>query len=350
MPKRANVEGAVSEYKEKRPLYDRFAAKLKVLLEELLSAKRIDYHVIEHRAKEVEAFREKITRAGKRYSDPVREVTDLAGVRVVLYYTSDVDRACRVIKEEFDVDQSGSVDKGESLKPDQFGYRSVHYVVSLCGARAGLAEWANFAGFRAEIQVRTVLQHAWASVSHRLQYKHERDVPTLFRRRLSVLSGLFELADEQFLALRREQTKLSQMTSRKIEKGDTDLELNLITVEEFLKKSPLIREVELVANEIGFEFYEPDDYITWLLHYCFIMGLHALGDLSSSLNDSLPWWRNYLRELYVAFLGETGDCLLAPSRLVVCILLRANKDKVSPDYLVSHGWSKGLAELMLVPS
>jgi len=61
-----------------------------------------------------------------------------------------------------------------------------------------------------------VLQHAWASISHALQYKQEQDVPTVSRRKLFRLSALLELADEEFLSLRKEQTEVTLSSSRKI--------------------------------------------------------------------------------------------------------------------------------------
>jgi ppGpp synthetase/RelA/SpoT-type nucleotidyltranferase len=97
-----------------------------------------------------------------------------------------------MIEEEFTIDKDNSLDKRKELRSNEFGYLSVHYVVSLSPARAALGEYKNYASLRAEIQVRTVLQHAWAAVDHRLRYKSETDAPEHLRRRLFLLSGLLK--------------------------------------------------------------------------------------------------------------------------------------------------------------
>src|ERR1041384_2055216 len=185
-------------YELKRPLYIEFTEKVKSLLESLLTTSNIKYQVVEKRTKNIQSFREKISRANKQYSDPLREVTDLAGLRIIVYYLEDVNAACQMIEREFNIDREASVDKGLLLQPNEFGYRSVHYIASLSDSRKALLEWAAYDGLVAEIQVRTVLQHAWAAISHALQYKKEQDIPSVFRRRLSRLSSLLELSDEEF--------------------------------------------------------------------------------------------------------------------------------------------------------
>jgi trimethylamine:corrinoid methyltransferase-like protein len=62
----------------------------------------------------------------------------------------------------------------------------------------------------AEVHVRTVLQHAWAAISHSLQYKKEDDVPAALRRRLNRLAALLELADQEFTTLSAEHRALHQ--------------------------------------------------------------------------------------------------------------------------------------------
>jgi hypothetical protein len=62
------------------------------------------------------------------------------------------------------------------------------------------------------VQVRTVLQHAWASISHALQYKQEDDIPRALRRRLARISALLEVADEEFAELNREHNQLQAST------------------------------------------------------------------------------------------------------------------------------------------
>ena len=120
------------------------------------------------------------------------------GIRIIVYYLEDLNKISEIIEKEFNVDYGNSINKLETLDPDRFGYRSIHYVVGISITRSSETEWRPYTNFKAEIQIRTVLQHAWAEIDHKLIYKQNREVPKDLRRKLSRLIALLELADEQF--------------------------------------------------------------------------------------------------------------------------------------------------------
>jgi ppGpp synthetase/RelA/SpoT-type nucleotidyltranferase len=78
---------------------------------------------------------------------------------------------------------------------ERFGYQSIHYLVQVSEARVALAEYARYRAMIAEIQVRTILQHAWAEIEHDIQYKSSVAMPSVIRRRFMSLAGLLEIAD-----------------------------------------------------------------------------------------------------------------------------------------------------------
>ena len=129
------VESAVKEYSIKRTTYEDFASRLEDLVRDLMDKAGIEIHVVESRAKSVESFRKKIQQPGKAYVNPFQNVSDLVGVRVILYYEEDVRKVCTLLKREFVIDKSRSEDKAKVLAEDQFGYRSIHYVVKLSKSR-----------------------------------------------------------------------------------------------------------------------------------------------------------------------------------------------------------------------
>jgi ppGpp synthetase/RelA/SpoT-type nucleotidyltranferase len=165
-------------YQRERPTFDEYARELGPLLTKLLESARIPFSQVDVRAKEVDSFVAKVRREGDRYSAPLQQVTDLAGARIVVLYSSDVARVGELIDAEFDVDWENSQQWHAAVEPDRFGYASDHYIVRSGRARASLREWRSYAGLRAEVQVRTVLQHAWAAISHSLAYKSELEVRT----------------------------------------------------------------------------------------------------------------------------------------------------------------------------
>ena len=151
-----------ASYEALVPSLLQYSRRLESLTRDLLELKKIQYHAIEVRTKTVDSFLEKLARPGKSYAEPLNQITDLVGLRIILYYPSDVDEVCSIWREQFSVDESSSVDKRAELASDQFGYSSVHLVCRLSESRRALAEWSPFASTCCEVQVRTVLQHAWA--------------------------------------------------------------------------------------------------------------------------------------------------------------------------------------------
>jgi len=192
---------------------------LEALIIDLLASEGIDVIQVESRAKTVASFQEKLKRKDYLDANPFDAMTDLAGIRVITYYLEDVARVGELLNREFVLDLDQSMDKAEALASNQFGYRSAHYVGSMSAARAALIEWRAFADLVVELQVRTALQHAWAAVSHKLEYKSADEAPATVRRRLYRLSALFELADEQFSVLRDEREATATQYSRTVTQG-----------------------------------------------------------------------------------------------------------------------------------
>lgn len=104
-------------------------------------------------------------------------------------------------------------------------------------------DWLNapsnrdLSGLKAEIQIRTILMHAWADVSHKISYKREEDVPTHLRRKLNRLIALFEIADDQFDSIVKEIEEYRISLKAEAEKSgrfDIKQELNLDSLQTFM--------------------------------------------------------------------------------------------------------------------
>jgi ppGpp synthetase/RelA/SpoT-type nucleotidyltranferase len=167
--------------------------------------------IVQTRTKEIASFAEKILRKRKRYThatdglppDPLARITDLCGGRVVTQTADQVLAICEFIEATFDIDPRNSEDASQRLKSAEFGYRSVHYVVLVNPARlkaAGIKQAvpAELMGLKAELQVRTLLEHAWADIGHQLAYKAEIKVPESIRRQFATLAAVLEQADREF--------------------------------------------------------------------------------------------------------------------------------------------------------
>ena len=204
------VKLQVPRFDAVRPRYLQYADALHAILKQGC-ARLAPLALIETRAKSVPSFAEKILRKRKLYllpkgqlsADPLVRITDLCGGRVITQTSDQVQTVCRFIEEAFRIDRSNSEDVSQRLRPTEFGYRSVHYIVEidpqkLQEAGVTVAAAAEIQGLNAEIQVRTLLEHAWADIGHEMTYKTELRVPDRIHRRFASLAAQLEEADRQF--------------------------------------------------------------------------------------------------------------------------------------------------------
>jgi len=188
--------------------YDTVAPHLNVLGSEVRSwlveqTAHLGVQVVEMRVKRRESLERKLARPDRVY-ERLDAVKDVLGLRVITLFEDQVDEVASLIQREFEIDWTHSVDKRALQEPSHFGYRSLHYVIR-APEMGEVPEWVR--GWPVEIQLRSVLQHAWAEVEHDLGYQTAAQVPVPVRRRFARLAGLLELADAEFLALRKDMQR-----------------------------------------------------------------------------------------------------------------------------------------------
>jgi ppGpp synthetase/RelA/SpoT-type nucleotidyltranferase len=168
-------------------------------------------HDIRHRVKKIKSFSEKIAR--KNYADPLTDMHDLVGVRIVCLYPSILDDIDRIIRETFDVVHYEDKRKGES--PELWRYSSIHYDCRVPDTHKG-PRYDLIKGIVFEIQLRTILQDAWATVEHKLGYKNEKSIPDELKREFSAMAGLFHIADQRFQYIANEVKRSEQEASNSV--------------------------------------------------------------------------------------------------------------------------------------
>lgn len=192
----------VRRFIEQRPDYEHLCTEVAYILEKRLRANNIEFSAVTWRTKTLSSFLEKIER--KKYSDPFSDITDFAGVRAVCLYTRDISAIESAIQDEFEIKER--VDKITDKGTDRFGYGALHFIVKLSRGLSG-ARYDGLKGLVCEVQVRTVVQDAWAIISHHLLYKNESDVPAQLQRDLNALAASFETADKNFVQIREKRAK-----------------------------------------------------------------------------------------------------------------------------------------------
>lgn len=170
----------IDEYENKyRSLYEEFAEIVQAILEKAIanSPNVPTPQSVQCRAKAAKSLRLKLQERGIANTESIEsEIKDLAGARLIFYTNGDVDGFLNsgLIQRTLDIDWNATkVHHPTEDNADQ-RYRAIHYTVSLGEARNGLPEYAKFSGMRCEIQIQTILNHAWSETTHDMLYKPKR--------------------------------------------------------------------------------------------------------------------------------------------------------------------------------
>lgn len=223
----AHCEAILEEYREHLQEFNESADKVHSLLKKVLDKAGLVVASIEHRVKTEKSLAGKLELKGAKYTS-LKDITDIIGVRVITFYSDDVDKVASAVDRLFDVDWENSVDKRKAHEIDSFGYMSLHYICSIEGFP-----------YRFEIQMRTVLQHAWANMNHDTGYKSGVEVPREYLRSINRLAGMLELADEQFSLIRNELTDYRRRVQALVASGNlADVPLDGDTYRSYLSLGP----------------------------------------------------------------------------------------------------------------
>jgi putative GTP pyrophosphokinase len=196
----------LKNYRTEFPDYRIKAETLERFITDTLQRSYIEIHKIEARAKDPNSVHLKLLR--KRYRRPRSQLTDRIGARIITYYSDDVDRIVDLLRPHLDFDKRKSVDKRMALGLRGFGYSSVHIIARLRGREAKKSLYASLDGFWFEIQVRSILEHAWAEVEHEIVFKSGIEHADSVVRRFAAIAGTLEVLGTEFQSLRHERQRV----------------------------------------------------------------------------------------------------------------------------------------------
>ncbi|MBR5250614.1 MAG: (p)ppGpp synthetase, partial [Clostridia bacterium] len=188
----------LEDYKKQRENFLKLGDIVHSMLSDITKELGLIVMAVEHRVKEERSLAGKLERKGDQYNS-LEDITDILGCRVICFLSDEIDRIGDKIQEKFVVDWEKSSDKRALIKEDAFGYLSMHYICSLPFGD----KWPDeICGKKFEIQIRTILQHAWSAIHHDIGYKSDFGVPREISRQFARLAGLLELADDEFVRAR----------------------------------------------------------------------------------------------------------------------------------------------------
>lgn len=278
-----HVEMLLGQYRERLPVYERMAQLAYEALRRALDAQHVNVTTIEHRVKTEASLAGKLELKGGKYHT-LNDVTDIVGMRIVTFYSADVDKVAAIVNELFDVDWSKSVDKRKLHRLDSFGYNSLHYICKLPKSVVNEQDMPLLNELSFEIQMRTALQHVWSTLEHDTGYKVAVKIPYEYQRQFSRLAGMLELVDEEFNRLRNILTDYRrQMLALEASGQLDDVDLNVDTFRRYLDMHPFARLNQRIAAINQAELY-PVSLMPFLL-VLQKLGLETLGDVNRLIEE-----------------------------------------------------------------
>lgn len=285
MNKKNLSEKIIDEYNTRYRNYEIFTSKLGKLIVELFEEKQIRIHSITSRTKSRESLQQKLNISIENYNN-LDDIPDLVGIRIISYFEDEVDKIAQLITEEFDIDSSKSSDKKDLLDPEKFGYLSLHCVGKLSANRLSLSEYKRFANYRFEIQIRSILQHTWAEIEHDLGYKNKNGVPKEIRRRFSMLAGLLELADCEFIRIRNSLLEYRKVVNEQIATTPKKVLIDSVSLASFVENNALVIKLDDKIAKI-FKAKEvrnvTNEFISDLIDKIKSVGINNMEDLNLAL-------------------------------------------------------------------
>ena len=246
----------MEQYHERQAVYQRLAQVAEETLRQALKKQHVAVIALEHRVKTESSLAGKLELKGAKYHT-LDDVTDILGMRVVTFYSDDVDKVAAIVNEIFKVDWSNSVDKRKLHRLDSFGYNSLHYICTLPKSVADDPDMPLLNELRFEIQMRTALQHVWSTLDHDTAYKGVGvNIPREYQRQFGRLAGMLELVDDEFSRLRNVLTEYRRQMLALEASGQLDkVDLNSDTFRRYLEAQPFARLNKRIAAINQAELY-----------------------------------------------------------------------------------------------
>jgi region found in relA / spoT proteins family protein len=319
----------VDGYSVSRGSYEDCLNYVENTVKNIIKSQSINVHEIVGRVKTIESLEGKVKR--KNYSN-LAEITDLCGIRIITYFSDDVDKIAELISQEFEVDLENTIDKRKSEDPTKFGYVSLHYVVGLREENTSPTLYGRFKNIKLEIQIRTVMQHAWAEIEHDLGYKSKEDIPDQYRRQFSRLAGLIELADDNFLQLKNNINNYEQEIREKLPTSKKELPIDSSTLMTYVTEDQNYIELlnTIKTSDVDIDFNINSSFLSTVVQRVKRFGLKTIGDIDELLDR---YKDIFLRVTEIEFdiVHYTSTSVLTPLLHITSVLESVNRIDISDE-------------------
>ena len=278
-----HAQQLLAQYKSLLPVFTQMADVIPAKLTEFFNEAGIIVAAVEHRVKTEGSLAGKLKLKGGKYRD-IFDITDIVGIRVITFYIDDVDKVASIVERLFEIDWENSIDKRKVHEIDSFGYLSLHYICRIPESSFSDPDHPEVNKIRFEVQMRTVLQHAWANMNHDTGYKSGVEIPRVYLRDMSRLAGMLELIDDEFSRIRRELSDYRRQVQNLVASGNLDeVQLDGDSFKSYLQIGPFDALLRRIAS-INQAEIQPVDLSAFLGVFK-AMGFKTLGDIAAMVRD-----------------------------------------------------------------
>jgi ppGpp synthetase/RelA/SpoT-type nucleotidyltranferase len=346
----SHTQELLTQYRQLLPIYEQMAEMIPEKLQEIFAEAGIIVAAVEHRVKKEDSLAGKLRLKGNKYHS-IHDVTDVVGIRVITFYNDDVNKVASVLERLFEIDWENSIDKRKAHEIDSFGYLSLHYICRIPETAYANSEHPELNQIRFEVQMRTVLQHAWANMNHDTGYKSGVEIPKVYKRNLSRLAGMLELVDDEFSRIRHELADYRRQMQKLVASGNlSEVPLDGDAFKSYLQIGPFDALTRRIAS-INQAEIQPVDLSPFLTLFE-AMGFKTLGDIDALM-------KNYFEAAYQIACFQIGltdiDILsssVALQNLCIAYILKNNGGRIGLKWMLDtlNGPSEGneaMADLLV---
>jgi ppGpp synthetase/RelA/SpoT-type nucleotidyltranferase len=223
-------------------------------------------------------------------------LSDLIGIRIVCLYDDQIAVVSKVLMDHFRIlevtDKIAAVESTE----DSFGYKGLHMDLA---PKDEMASLPKYQAYPFEVQIRSLIQDAWSVLDHKIKYK--KSIPNDLRRRINLLSALFELADREFKEIRNATMELLQQETDPINdstesNGESCGEMLSTANGKKINAFNFLRIAGHFFKDFEFEDYKVDNFVQEILK---LQSGFEKSDLHQSLIENLKTVRDYREDFMV---------------------------------------------------
>ncbi len=220
-------------------------------------------------------------------------ITDLIGIRIICLYEDQIAKTSEVLQQHFRI--IDVTDKISALEgtDDSFGYKGLHMDLVLSDDLVAQEKYQEFSELPYEVQIRSLIQDAWSVLDHKIKYK--KSIPNDLRRRINVLSALFELADREFKEIRNATEELLERET--VEPIGDETVGAISSSGKVINAFNFLRVTGHFFRDFEFQDYKVDGFVQDILK---LNNRFEKGDLHQSLVENLKTVREYQAEFIAA--------------------------------------------------